>query len=457
MVFHGRTPRFPRSRQAQGRTSRDRPSPFSTKKVAACAAVLAFLSACGSTPRQSEPRNARGHFAAILSDDSLDEVATTEEANLPEDVETIVELSDEAKAAIDEIEKEILAESDTIDAAQAEVGPRHKIPIEINRRVREWIYYFSIVDHERFQGFLNRGAYYRPVIESILARNDIPTDLYYLAMIESGFMAHARSRANAVGFWQFMRPTGREYGLKIGDGIDERRDILRSTEAGARYLKWLKNRLGSWHLAIAAYNGGPGRVGGAIRRGGSKDFWELARKRVLPPETRQYLPKFLAASLIGKNPGKYGFQIQAAGPLGGLFPAVETVFAGPGQPLSAIARARRVSASTLKALNPHLIVGRAPLARRPYPIWVPAQDEEGETPPIRLVRQAPPQHRSYRSSRSGRMLAMSRKIHIVRNGEGLLSISRKYGISVKALRAKNRLHSSRILRGQRLRIPPRSS
>jgi membrane-bound lytic murein transglycosylase D len=456
MVFHGRETRVFRPQQAHG---------------GACGGLflvllagLAGMPGCASSNTQ---RDARGNFATVLTQDipeeeALDEVATTDAAKLPEALspepeeledegEPDVKLTEEAKEAIDGIEKEILAEEASI--GDEGMGPQKpvpagKIPLEINRRVREWIYYFSVADRERFQSFLNRGAYYRPIVEDILARNGVPADLYYLAMIESGYLAHARSRVSAVGFWQFMRPTGREYGLRVSQGVDERRDIIRSTEAAAKYLKWLHKRLGSWYLAIAAYNGGPGRVGGAIRRGGSHDFWELARKRVLPTETRQYVPKFLAVVLIGKNPGKYGFKIEPAGPLGSSFPAVEKIFARPGDRLTSLARARRVEVQQLAALNPHLVTQRVPAGGRPYPIWVPARDESVEPPHVQLV------HRTVASApqRSPRRVSRGR-IHVVRRGEHLTAISRRYGVSLPDLRRCNRLRGNTIFRGQKLRIP----
>ncbi len=463
MVFQGRGTSFFRLWPAQGRLG------YGRSNIRLSLALAALVSGCASQPAQ---RDARGNFANVLTqelavtDEALDVVATTDAARLPEEISVVdaadeddpqVELSGEAREAIDQIEKEILAEGAEMGDEASVKAAHGAIPHSVNRRVREWIYYFSVADRDRFQEFLNRGAYYRPVVESILARNGVPADLYYLAMIESGYMAHARSRVSAVGFWQFMRPTGREFGLQMSQGVDERRDIIRSTEAAAHYLKWLHKRLGSWYLAIAAYNGGPGRVAGAIRRGGSHDFWELARRRVLPPETRQYVPKFLAATMIGKNPEKYGFKIEPAGNLGAVFPAIEKVFVRPGDPLSTVARSRGVHFSEIQNLNPHLVAARAPAGSRPYPVWVPARRVEEEpalTPSISLIHRAVAAPvRSWRKSPTIRRLSGRTRVHVVRRGEHLTSISRRYGVSLPELRRCNRLRGNVIMRGQKLRIP----
>jgi membrane-bound lytic murein transglycosylase D len=181
------------------------------------------------------------------------------------------------------------------------------IPAEMNPSVQKWIHYFSQKDAPRFQRFLDQGHTYRDTVEALLEKNQLPRQLYYLAMIESGYSNHATSSAKAAGVWQFIPATARRYGLQINSQIDERRNPIRSTEAAILYLKDLYNVFGSWHLALAAYNAGEYRIMGAVIRGKSRDFWTLVKNRVLPLETANYIPKFLAAIKIGGNPDQYGF------------------------------------------------------------------------------------------------------------------------------------------------------
>ena len=182
-----------------------------------------------------------------------------------------------------------------------------KLPLEINQEVERWIDFFTVKDRERFQRFLERGEKYKPQIMAALREQGVPPEIYYQAMIESGFATSATSRAKAVGIWQFMRETGRRYGLRVDSYVDERRDPLRSTVAAALYMKDLYNVFHSWYLAVAAYNAGEGRIMNTIMRSKTRDFWEMARRKVLPNETMNYIPKFIAATMIGTDPQKYGF------------------------------------------------------------------------------------------------------------------------------------------------------
>ena len=182
------------------------------------------------------------------------------------------------------------------------------IPTEINASVEKWINYFQGRGRPHMERYLLRSTRYEALMKKVLRDNKLPEDLFYIALIESGFSSQAFSHASAVGYWQFIRGTGKRYKLKINQLVDERRDPVLSTQAAADYFKDLYKLLGSWYLSMASYNVGEGRVIRAVKKYKTHDFWELARnKRALPRETDDYIPKFIAAKLIAKNPDKYGF------------------------------------------------------------------------------------------------------------------------------------------------------
>jgi membrane-bound lytic murein transglycosylase D len=276
-------------------------------------------------------------------------------------------LSEEASRVLRDIlaEDVILRESPD----QSEGTPRPRIPMEVNKSVLNWIEYFSVRDRERFQRFLERGDRFEPMVKAVLKEHGIPADLFYLALIESGYQTHAKSRARAVGAWQFMRATGKLYGLKVDSMVDDRLDPMRSTRAAARHLRDLHDRYGSWYLALAAYNAGIGRIDGAIRRGKSRNFWTLAnrRPRVLPRETMQYVPKFLAAVMVGKNPAKFGFKRSNDD----LYPKVEVVHVPNLMRIKDLAKLADLEESELRDVNPQLKRGITPPGKDGYPLWVP--------------------------------------------------------------------------------------
>ncbi len=192
------------------------------------------------------------------------------------------------------------------------------IPMENNEHVARWVDYFTGKGRIHFDTYLERAQYFVPYIVPILKEEGVPRDLVYLAMIESGFNIRARSRAKAVGAWQFISWTGKRYGLRVDWWVDERRDIAKSTRAAVRYLKDLYSHFGTWELAAAAYNAGEFKVARAIRRYGTYDFWTLSRQKFLKPETRNYVPKMMAAAIVAKNRTLFGFpsgsvELQLAG------------------------------------------------------------------------------------------------------------------------------------------------
>jgi membrane-bound lytic murein transglycosylase D len=178
-------------------------------------------------------------------------------------------------------------------------------------RVDTWIKRFTTTQRGSFNTYLRRMPRYETMISKKLADRGMPQGLIYLAMIESGFNPRAKSPVSASGLWQFMSATGREYGLTVNRRVDERNNPVRSTDAALRYLDRLHDRFGSWYLAAAAYNTGQGRVAKVLKqvtgktRGTDADYYRIAHR--LPQETRDYVPKMIAAARIGTNPAQYGF------------------------------------------------------------------------------------------------------------------------------------------------------
>ena len=311
-----------------------------------------------------------------------------------------------------------------------EVPPR---PLEIirNERVDRWIRHFTGPGRATFQKWLDRGEAYRPVIEETLARHELPDELYYLAMVESGFNLKARSKAAAVGPWQFIRGTARRYGLAIDYWVDERCDIVRSTEAACQHLAHLYNIFQDWNLAMAAYNSGEFRVQSAARRAGSRDFWDLK----LPRETRDYVPKMMAAVWIGRDPAAHGFTTAAPPPF-----RYEDVSVRDAVDLSVIAKKGRFKKSDLTCLNPHLLRWCTPPDRPGgYALHVPpGRGGHLETALAQLSREE----------------RMTFRTHKVRRGETLYEIARGYGTTVDAIMRRNNIHNPRTLSiGSRLVVP----
>jgi membrane-bound lytic murein transglycosylase D len=220
----------------------------------------------------------------------------------------------------------------------------------MNPRVAGFIKFYQSTGRKQFTIWLARSERYIPMMRKVLKSHGLPTDLVYLAMIESGFNPRAYSRSRASGPWQFISGTGRKYGLKMNYWVDERRDPEKSTVAAARYLKDLYDQFDSWHLATAAYNCGEGKMARAIKRYKTEDFWKLSRHRYLKKETRLYVPQIIAAAIIAKEPEKYGFNnIQYQDPLDYEGQAVPG-----GVTLKNIAKASGCSEQILRELNPEL-------------------------------------------------------------------------------------------------------
>jgi membrane-bound lytic murein transglycosylase D len=226
------------------------------------------------------------------------------------------------------------------------------IPLTHNSKVEFFIEYFQNKGRPTFSRWLSRSSRYIPMMKEVFKSKGMPEDLVYVAMIESGFQLNARSIANAVGPWQFMSGTGRNYSLRIDQWIDERKEPFKATEAAARYLKELSGIFnGDWYLATAGYNAGENKIMRAIIRYNSNDFWELSRGSYLKRETREYVPKLLAAAIIARDPARFGFSDVA------YLPPIEfdTVKIRVRTDLKLVAKLVGTSYANIRALNPGLL------------------------------------------------------------------------------------------------------
>ncbi|HEX5216182.1 MAG TPA: LysM peptidoglycan-binding domain-containing protein [Vicinamibacterales bacterium] len=310
----------------------------------------------------------------------------------------------------------------------------HDIDIPVNERVLSFIELFQGRLHELMEAGLQRSTRYVPMIQTVFREEGLPLDLAYVPLVESAFKPNALSRVSARGMWQFMLPTAQEFDLQSNWFIDERSDPEKATRAAAAYLKYLRDFFdGDWHLALASYNAGQGRIQRALQKSKREDFWEVtSTSRYLPRETRDYVPMILAAMIIAKNPGLYGFEVGAAAPL-----AYETVAVPNALDLKYIAEWAGVSVEAIQELNPELRRTTTPMTR--HELRVPV----GTAAPI--LAQLP----------GAESLYASFKFHTVRRGETLATIARKYKITQTDLRQANDMRTSRVRANQSLMIPQR--
>lgn len=327
-------------------------------------------------------------------------------------------------------------------------GPTYDIDVASfaeRDRVRYYVDYFLDPVRNRFTIWLGRLPRYEGMIRERFQAYGVPEDLVYLAIIESGYSNTAVSRSNAVGMWQFIRSTARRYGLMVNTWVDERRDPFKATEAAARHLADLHEQFGSWYLAAAAYNGGAGRVERGIRRlreepdsVSDETFFDLSERRYLRRETRDYVPKLIAAAIIAKDPLRFGFDSLPI-----LRPFVfDEITVPDATGLDVIARLADTTARAVMELNPHYVRGVTP-PRQHAIVRVPRGSG-----PLVLQRYAE--------------LPVNERVnfieHVVRRGETLSEIGERYGVSVRLLRAANNYVNPRRLRiGQPLVIPVSSA
>jgi membrane-bound lytic murein transglycosylase D len=341
----------------------------------------------------------------------------------------------------------VLPPADTVRPVVADIGPVWDIDVhsyETHERVQHFVGLFSGTVRDEFAKGLQRETRYGPLIRQKLRDRGLPEDMMYLALVESWYDPNAFSKAAAVGIWQFMAGTARGVGLRVDWWVDERRDPVRSTEGAVRLLSGLRTQFGSLYLAAAAYDGGDGRVSrGLVRYADQLDgvegedrFFSLAATKFLRPETRDYVPKIIAAALVGKEPLRYGVTVDSLPQL--VFDTVRV----PGEtPLAAVANATGTTAEAVRELNFHLVRGMTPPGDA---MWVRVPPGSAAVFDERFAALAP-------EERAGVTRVHSKK------GDSMFSIAHAHGLTTKQLGWYNpkvsRLKSGNLVAGQEILVP----
>lgn len=314
----------------------------------------------------------------------------------------------------------------------AELGAVFDLGIDYNDKVLFWVRQFTTTKRAFMERALSRASQYLPMVRQIFSEEGIPTDLAYLAVIESGYINSASSYAKAVGMWQFMRSTGRIYGLGGNAWVEERRDPVKATRAAARYLRKLYEISGDWYLALVGYNAGPLTTERAILNLGSRNFWDMYRSRWLRNQTKNYVPELCAAVLVGRFPERFGLKVEQLPPY-----AYETVEVDRMTSLPVLARFADTDVEALKDLNPELL--------------------RATTPPGHYSLRVPPGQSGITARALARIPANLRvdfKAYRIRRGESLARVAARFNLSVEDLLGANNISRAQFRPGRVIHVPP---
>ena len=406
-----------------------------TYTLSACAVLFQALQVCATEPVQPLLAELTKPTAPLLGLSGTPALVTPDELSLAEPAEAapVTELF-----SLEELHNTTHQEEEELALPDVNL-PLSDIPLTLNGKVEYFLYYFQTSGKASFSRWLSRSSRYIPMMKEILKREGMPEDLVYVAMIESGFQMNARSWASAVGPWQFMSETGRRYSLRIDQWIDERKDPVKATTAAALYLKELYGMFkGDWYLAAAGYNAGENKILRAISMYNTSDFWEISRGSYLKRETKEYVPKLLAAAIIAKDPARYGFaDIAYLTPI-----EYDTVTIQSRTNLDLVAKLTGTTYESIKELNPDLRHWCTPPNYPDYQLKVPKGSKlqfEAEFAKI-------PEDQRF----TERVL-YSR--YQARKKDSLKSIARRFGTSPAILAELNGLTAKSRITGKSLLVP----
>ena len=410
--------------------------------------ILLLLSSCSHisplfTNKEEKPKSIRH----LTSKKKYKEVEIKHFANVK--TSSAVSRKEEADLASlfesKKVEKELVSNYSTNDS--------HKLNLKYDQKHYDfWKNYFSKREPERFMRHMDNGLKFEKIVRSVFKEHGLPGDLFFVGLIESGFNTHIRSHASAVGPWQFIKGTGDRYGLKIDRYLDERRNIYKSSHAAANYFKDLYNIFGNWELAMCAYNAGEYRIINAIRKGNTRDYRELVRKKLIPKETILYIPKVAAARYLFNNQKKYGLSTKRRGEK--FYLDVDHVVAKKSFAIEELSKKLNISMKTLRKLNPEVKKSWIAVTRR-RPVHLLVPKGYGRRFASLSFSQKSRKVASKRKSKTitQSINTVSSSVYKVRNGDNLYKISRKFGLPLRNIKKANGLKSSKIRIGQRLKIP----
>ena len=384
-------------------------------------------------------------FELLIEADQIGEMNLEDKEEFGRFNRTFTDLYTHNLVTVQNINAPVMAEkvwADISEAIEIEMGETKftvvddrdgHIPLVRTKQVDQYINYFQTKGRKQFQIWLDRYVKYKDLILPILKEHEMPEELMYLAMIESGLNPKAYSKAKASGMWQFIYSTGKIYGLNRDWYRDERRDPVKATHAACKYLKDLYTLFDNWYLTLAAYNCGEGRVLRASKLHQTYDFWQM---HSLPRETRNYIPYFLSAAIIARTPEAYGFKVPK-----NIKPfRYETISLEKSADIAVLARVAGLKPNVLREYNPELRQSATP-TEAGYQLKLPVENKNGF---IAAWNAIPEEER----------FAPQFVVHRVRYGESLWTISKKYNVSIHDLAAVNKIRNRNKVRvGQKLNVP----